>query len=168
MIVSEYAHCFEPVNKSSIESLFICCFNDFFKNIKMFVGKDLDQQECSVKNYERFDSFCGKKISYNNKNLQFETMIPREQSSELFYSMCENKKETPKEYVCGIKSIQEETEEKGLDRLNECVEYDSFGCKAKGMTTRYRALFGIGEFPFLILRIARIGNQDYFWYVLSR
>lgn len=168
MILSEYAHCFEPVNKSSIDLIQSACFNDFFKNIKFFVGKELDQQECSIKNYDRFDSFCGNKISYNNKNLQFETTIPREMSSELFYSMCENKKETPKECVCGVKSIEEETEEKGLERLNEPVEYGLFDGQAKGVTTRGRALFGVGEFPFLILKIARIGNQDYFWYVLSR
>ena len=168
MILSEYAHCFEPVENSSIELIKMRCFNDFFKNIKLFVGKGLDEQECSIKNYDRFDYFCGNHINYNNKNLQFETTIPREQSSELFYTMCENKKETPKECVCGVKSTQEEIEEKGLELLNEPVEYGLFDGQAKGVTTRSRALFGVGEFPFLILKIARIGNQDYFWYILSR
>ena len=131
MILSEYAHCFEPVNKSSIDLIQARCFNDFFKNIKLFVGKGLDEQECSIKNYDRFDSFCGNHINYNNKNLQFETTIPREQSSELFYSMCENKKETPKDCVCGVKSIEEETEEKYKWKLTDIFESDEAFEKAR-------------------------------------
>ena len=168
MLISEEAHCFTELGKKSIEQAQMECFEDFYDNLRRFTGKKLDYNECSIENYNRFDSFCGKQIHYNNKNVQFTTLIPREQSTELVYTFCENFKKESSSEAPRVKSIDEELKEKGTERLCEDVEWASYIDKAKPILPRYEIIFGAGEFPFLNFKIVRIGNKEYFWYTLTR
>ena len=161
MILSEYAHCFEPVGNSSIDMIKTRCIDNFLKYIIHFVGNRIDGENTSIQNYDIFDGLYGEKITYNNKNIQFVSDIQNvHQELERFV----------KKSISDRESIQpsprlvsfEEKEEIAFSRLMENVEKDGKTYK------RYDCLFGAGEFPFLILKIARIGNKDYFWYVLSR
>lgn len=166
--MSEYAHKFSELGKKSIEQAQMECFEDFYDNLRRFVGKKLDYDECSIENYNRFDFFCGNLIHYNNKNIQITSLIPREFSTELVYTSCENfKKESSSEEPL-VKSIDEELKEKGTERLCEDVKWSSYVDKVKQTLPRYEVIFGAGEFPFLNFKIARIGNKDYFWYTLTR
>lgn len=169
MLMTEEAHCFNELRKLSIEQAQMECVEDFYKNLRRFAGKELDCNECSLENYNRFDCFCGKHISYNNKNMQFVALIPREQSTELFYRWLENsKKEDSANIGKVILSIDEELIEKGTERLCQDVEFSNYISNVKELAPRYKMLFGAGEFPYLNFKIARIGNKEYFWYTITR
>ena len=168
MLMTEEAHYFNELRKLSIEQAQMECVEDFYNNLRRFVGKELDYDERSLANYNRFDCFCGKRISYNNKNVQFVALISREQSTELIYRRLENNK---KEDSCdsnNVMSIDEKLTEKGVKRLCESIELSHPKTDVKQKLPRYQVIFGIGEFPYLNFKIARIGNKEYFWYTLTR
>ena len=161
MILSEYAHCFEPVGNSSIDMIKTRCIDNFFKYIVWFVGNRIDGNNTSIQNYDIFDGLYGTRITYNNKNIQFVSEIQNvHQDFENFVKKSVSVKEVVQKSEQPV--IIEEKENIAFSRLMENVEKDGKTYK------RYDCLFGAGEFPFLILKIARIGNKDYFWYVLSR
>ena len=161
MILSEYAHCFEPVGNNSIDMIKTHCIDNFFKYIIWFVGNRIDGDNTSIQNYDTFDGLYGEKITYNNKNIQFVSDIQNvHQEFERFVKNSVSDRESSRTSEQPVSF--DEKEEIAFSRLMENVEKDGKTYK------RYDCLFGAGEFPFLILKIARIGNKDYFWYVLSR
>ena len=168
MLMTEEAHCFNELRKLSIEQAQMECVEDFYNNLRRFAGKELDYDERSLENYNRFDGFCGKRISYNNKNVQFVALIAREQSTDLIYRWLENDKKEDSYNSNNVMSIDEELMEKGVKRLCESIELSNPITDAKQNLPRYRVIFGVGEFPFLNFKIARIGNKEYFWYTLTR
>ena len=167
MLIEDQAHCFKPIGKMSIGQAQMECYEDFYDNMMRFAGKELDQNECSLENYNRFNSFCGTPIRYNNKNVQFTTFISRENSTELFYKMCESAKKCNKSESVEVKSIDQELKEKGMKRLCEDIEIKHFGDSIQ-VIPRYKAIFAPGEFPVLVFVVARIGNKEYFWYTIAR
>lgn len=167
MLIEDQAHCFREIGKLSIDQAQMECYEDFYDNMRRFVGKELDCNECSLENYNRFDGFCGKLIRYNNKNIQFTTFIPRENSTELFWTMCKNNGKDDDNDTSVVKTIDEEIKEKGIKRLCEDVEIKHFQ-GIKQLAPRYEVIFGPGEFPIMIFKIGRIGNKDYFWYTIAR
>lgn len=168
MLMTEETHCFNELRKLSIKQAQMECVKDFYINLQRFAGKELDDGERSLANYNRFDCFCGKRISYNNKNVQFSALIPEEQSTELIYRRLENNGKEDSYNSNNAMSIDEELTEKGVKRLCESVELSHPATDAKQKLPRYRVIFGIGEFPYLNFKIARIGNKEYFWYTLTR
>lgn len=168
MLMTEEAHYFNELRKLSIEQAQMECVEDFYNNLRRFAGKELDYGERSLENYNRFDCFCGKHISYNNKNVQFVALIPREQSTELIYRWLENNKKADSYDSNNVMSIDEELMEKGVKRLCESIELSYPATDAKQKLPRYQLIFGAGEFPYLNFKIARIGNKEYFWYTLTR
>lgn len=168
MLITEEAHCFNELRKLSIEQAQMECVEDFYNNLRRFAGKELDYGKRSLENYNRFDCFCGKHISYNNKNVQFVALILREQSTELIYRWLENNKKEASYDSNNVMSIDEELIEKGTKRLCESIELSHSTTDVKQKLPRYQVIFGIGEFPYLNFKIARIGNKEYFWYTITR
>jgi len=171
MLVSENAHCFMELRKYSIEEAQEACYEDFVKNLELFAGKNVDEGICNISNYERFDNFCGKLIHYNNKNLQFKELISREMSTERYFNYMDRLKKSDQssDDIPRIISMEETTKIEGETRLLEDVEVPTYINKDfKAIYPRYRIIFGVGEFPFLNFKIARIGNKEYFWYTITR
>ena len=168
MLMTEEAHYFNELRKLSIEQAQMECVEDFYNNLRRFAGKELDYGERSLENYNRFDCFCGKSISYNNKNVQFVTLIPREQSTDLIYRWLENNKKEASYDSNSVMSMDEGLMEKGVKRLCENVELSDPVTNVKQKLPKYRVIFGVGEFPHLNFKIVRIGNKEYFWYTLTR
>lgn len=168
MILKEYVHGFRELGSLSIEQAKMECFEDFYDNVCRFAGRNADNNECSIENYARFNSFCGVLTNYNNKNVQFTIMISRENSTDLFFNRCESNNRCADSLEDHRpKDIDTEDKERGERKLCEDVEIKHFGDSTQ-IIPRYKAIFAPGEFPHLIFKIARIGNKDYFWYVLSR
>jgi len=149
MLQKTTAHFLSEVGKSSLEGMKEFCYQDFVRTLELFVQSNFFDGRCGLHNYSAFDSFCGKEISYNTKNTQYEELLSGTNFNLRFY----------KEMESGSKCVSSETSNGYLKLISSVKEKEE---------PLYKVLFGAGEFPFMLFTIARIGNTDYFWYSITR
>lgn len=111
------------------------------KDIPVFANDLLPKEICSLSNYDLFNynSDVVRKIRFNSKDLKFEEL-----SSRILWDT-----------FISIRNSELKKRENVVLRSDDSSYFDIYP------ETNYHYFFGGGEFPFLLYRIARIGNMDY-------
>lgn len=153
MIKSERVHCFTPLYKETIDDIIDKCLADFknkvFKIMKEYEHK-MNDLPMSTHMYDLFN-VKGRLISYNSKNIEYEEL----------------KTDVKEKFLYCTDEMQNNIDEQDFKYwLNE--EYISDKIAQSSSYTNLDALFGGGEFPYMNIKIVRIGNQKYSFYNLVR
>lgn len=125
--------------------------------------------EIGLQNYNLFENTYPqhKEITYNNKNVVFETCVSDIKNRFLFYLSRKREK--------GINpDLAKDPKQPKV--ISDILITNNEGCLQSGChidsiplykTEEYIQFFGAGEFPFMQFYIVRIGNQDYsFWNIV--
>lgn len=142
MLLEINAHYFCPIKEESMDIIKDICIFNFYEKLVQLTQESLD---CTTKNYYSFDKL-GKRIKINSKNIVFETLITDELKmgkinlSESAYCCCGEKRPTKVSYKSQLEFWQKDL-------------FEYFSC---------------GEFPYMTIYIARLGNTDHFFYTISR
>ena len=173
MIKTEIVHDFDVLKNETIDELVTKFVNDFEYKIYTLIC-DMGEQglPMSIKMYDTFNVLKGKRISYNNKNVEYEE-VKRD-----LYTFFNNDLKTRKSFDAEYNGI----EYNGVDI--DCVEYNGVDIESESefdartwlldkneknpKYQNWECLFGLGEFPHMIIKIVRIGNQKYSFYSITR
>ena len=127
----------------------------------------------SIANYKIFQDLYGSKIKYNTKSIIFEETITN--NPESIWNV--------KQYcmdMYNLEYVEETDEHSGYYRYkpnpSNCIRtYDKCECSvgedrdnAEEMLRHFYSAFGVGEFPFLTVKIIRLGNKDHYFYTIHR
>lgn len=166
MIQQRTVHCFTELKNESIDKIKDICVNDFMIKIYKLVKQS---KEKGTFNYDKFDRL-GRNITYNNKNIEYQETfcdildICKLEIDNIYKDVCvclEKEAEENKEIANWLKSNYEYL----LNLYNEEKDCSETIVKT---TTNLNGLFGVGEFPFMVITIARIGNNKYYFYQIVR
>lgn len=158
MIKTEVVHDFDVLKNETIDELVTKFVNDFEYKIYTLI-RDMGEYglPMSIRMYDTFNILKGKRISYNNKNVEYE-----EVKTDL-YTFFKNDLKTRESFDAEYNGIDIESELEFdactwlLDKNEKKPKYQNWEC-----------LFGLGEFPHMIIKIVRIGNQKYSFYSITR
>lgn len=124
----------------------------------------------SIANYKIFQDLYGSKIKYNSKSIVFEETVTNNPDS--IWNV--------KQYCMDAYNLEyvEETEQhSGYFRYKPYNEvlHDTCECsvspdrdEAQEALRNFYSAFGVGEFPFLTIKIIRLGNKDHYFYTIHR
>lgn len=129
----------------------------------------------STANYKFFQDWYGSKITYNTKNIVFEETITNNESQiwsvRDFCADYFNLELAP-EAGEGSSYYQSKANSNSIVR-NCCCGESYVGTRRpkneadKAILNFYKS-FGVGEFPFIVITVLRIGNKDHFFYRITR
>lgn len=153
-----------------------CLTSDNEKIRKFWVDRGLDNSpdtpfKGSIANYKIFQNLYGSSIKYNSKSIVFEETITH--NPDNIWNV--------KQYCMDMYNLEyiEKTEDhSGYYRYkpSNCVKaYDKCECSvgserddAQEALRHFYSAFGVGEFPFLTIKIIRLGNKDHYFYTIHR
>lgn len=156
MIKTEIVHDFDVLKNETIDELVTKFVNDFEYKIYTLI-RDIGEHglPMTIRMYDTFNILKGKRISYNNKNVEYE-----EVKTDL-YTFFKNDLKTRESFDAEYNAVETELEFDArtwlLDKNEKNPKYQNWEC-----------LFGLGEFPHMIIKIVRIGNQKYSFYSITR
>lgn len=144
MFLEKKVHNFQRVDEYTLDEIKDSCMWDFWHKITEGVRKH-KFFEYGTHNYRVFDSQFGENISYNSKNLIFSKMH---------------------------NDIRGILEQRHFD-CRSCMQYETSDESKSDILPpltkdEFTALFGKGEFPFMIIDVIRVGNHDYSYYTITR
>lgn len=166
MIQQRTVHCFTELKNESIDRIKDSCVDDFMMKILKLVKQS---QEKGISNYNVFNQF-GRNISFNNKNIEYRESftdikdICNLRIDTVFKDTCVGLTKEIEEYENIVKWLKSDFEF-SFSVYNEdedCTEI------AVRKTSNLNGLFGVGEFPFIVITIVRIGNKKYYFYEITR
>lgn len=168
MIKTEVVHDFDVLKNETIDELVTKFVNDFEYKIYTLI-RNIGEHglPMSIRMYDTFNILKGKRISYNNKNVEYE-----EVKTDL-YTFVKNDLKTRKSFDAEYNGIDIDCVEcNGVDIESE-LESDArtWLLDKNGKNPKYQnweCLFGLGEFPHMIIKIVRIGNKKYSFYNITR
>lgn len=151
MIKTEVVHCFGVLKNETIDELVTKFVNDFEYKIYSLIPELGECLPMSIKMYDTFNVLKGKRISYNNKNIEYEEI-----ETDLYTRFKNNNSD---ELKCNIVETEDEFCARIwlMNKNEKNSKYQNWEC-----------LFGLGEFPHMIIKIVRIGNQKYSFYSITR
>ena len=158
MLVEMQTFLFEEVGDLTISRMKELCALDFAVKLKNEIAAD-PSFDYSIQHYESFKKYTHT-IKFNSKNISFEDIdydILRKQCEDIYnltplYSGGTNEPSI----ITGYKLENLDT---SSEKSREEVSID---------LTNFHKYFGVGEFPAMHFYIVRIGNQDYFFYTITR
>lgn len=166
MIERKIVHCFTELKNESIDRIKDICVDDFMIKIYKMVKQN---KEKGIFNYDVFNHF-GRNISYNNKNIEY-----RESFTDI-KDICNLRIDKVFNDVCVCLEKEAEENEKIAKwfksdfefSINVYNEEENYSEKITKTTSNLNGLFGVGEFPFMLITITRIGNNKYYFYEITR
>ena len=134
------------IGEKTLDEIKLGCVKAFIENIIDFVGKELDKGVCSSENIAKFNSLYGDVV-------EFDKVQSASGIAYVYVTLAA---------IAGSPLSGDEVKDKAITRLKEMV---TIGGRS---LPRHQCLFGVGEFPIVSLRIAKINDKESFWAVLSR
>lgn len=169
MLQEKVVHNFSELQDKSIDDVIEQCKAHFFAKCLELVDiyRKHTEDLFSLKTYRIFNSTFGKKILYQDKSIEYESLETNIQEGfdnflKRFSNCCEG--------AC-VPTVQEENARAIL--LQEIPQKDTLTLDEtvidiENSYPRWTELFGLGEFPFLNITITRIGNKRYYFYTICR
>ena len=130
----------------------------------------------STANYKFFQDWFGSKITYNTKNIVFEETLtnnPNQLWNVRQYCADYFNLELTQETGEGSPYYQFRKGRESFLKENGCYAEAYVGgsrpkAEAEEAILNFYESFGVGEFPFIVITVLRIGNKDHFFYRITR
>jgi len=177
MLKKETVHNFRELGDNSIDDITNDCKRDFadkcFEIVKHYLSmlkqddESLTDSLFNIRAYGIFDDK-GRHITYQNQALEYEEL--KTDVKEYFKDYLERGMVHEQPLCCkkDVEFCSNEVCEYLLQEVENDVKEDLGLTLTKPKYKRYEALFGLGEFPFMMIRIVRIGNKRYYFYQITR
>lgn len=177
MLKKETVHNFCELGDKSIDDITYDCKRDFadkcFKIVKHYLSmlkqddESLTDSLFSIRAYGTFDGK-GRRITYQNQAIEYEEL--KTDVKEYFKNYLERGMVHEQPLCCqkDVEFCSNEVCEYLLQEVENEIKEDLGLTLTKPKYKRYEALFGLGEFPFMIISIVRIGNKRYYFYQITR
>ena len=129
----------------------------------------------STANYKFFQDWFGSKITYNTKNIVFEETITNNESQ--IWSVrdfCADYFNLMLAPQAGDEDNYYQFREESASGNRNCCHGESYVGSRRPKSEADKAIlnfyksFGVGEFPYLVITVLRIGNKDHFFYRITR
>lgn len=168
MLKKESVHYFSELRDRSIDDIVSECKYDFARKCLEMVQEYRDSEQADyylfgLRAYETFNAK-GRYVTYQDKSVEYQSLeTDMRQFFELYLKRLENNLNTvvPDSYSKEISDYL-------LQTVKNKTKEDLGLTLTKPEYKRYESLFGLGEFPFLMITIVRIGNKRYFFYQIER
>ena len=174
MLKQESVLLFDEVDNLTLSQIRHICFSHFAVRLEQeLLEKTNTPDKYGTGMYKQFYDLYGKQITYNTKNISFEQLITTKDSCNL-YEFCGNYFGLQPEIRCDGASNGRTTQRtiftipEKPHKQEQCEQPVCSQQKDYKTLVNFSKFFGVGEFPFMSIRIVRIGNQDYFMYTISR
>lgn len=177
MLKKETVHNFRELGDKSIDDITYECKCDFIDKcytlVREFLSTSKDDNERNINNLfniRAYNSFNdkGRYVTYQNQGVEYEEL--RTDIKEYLKNCLERDIKHKQSSDC--KNDEEFCSNEISTYLFEDVENEIKNDLTLTLTKlkfkRYEALFGLGEFPFMIITIVRIGNKRYYFYQITR
>lgn len=170
MLKKESVHCFCELRDRSIDDIISECKYDFARKCLEMVKEYRDSEQADyylfgLRAYETFNGK-GRYITYQDKAIEYQSLETdiRAYFEHYLKSSYKNKNivvpDTYSDDICEYLLQTVKNEKKTKEDLGLTLTKPEY--------KRYESLFGLGEFPFLMITIVRIGNKRYFFYQIER
>lgn len=166
MMKKNAVHNFSELFDESIDDITYCCKSHFatqcLEIVKEYLDRGVASELSNINTYTIFNHKA-KRITYQEKNIEYQSL---ETNLKEFFEKFLLEEESPHRAVpeCYTKEVRDFL----LEKVKNDVKEDLGITLTKPEYERYEALFGLGEFPFLIVTIVRIGNRRYWFYEITR
>jgi len=134
------------IGEKSLDEIKTGCVKAFIEEVIDFVGKELDNGICSKENIAKFNSLYGDIVEFDK--IQSTSGI-----AYVYVTLAA---------IAGSPLSGDEVKDNAITRLKESVTVGGISLP------RYQCLFGVGEFPTVSLRIAKLNGKESFFAVLMR
>lgn len=168
MLMKTSVHCFYELGDRSIDDIITECKYDFARKCLEITKENKDN--CPPNHYifsiQAYQTFNGKGryITYQDKSVEYQSLeTDMRQFFERYLERLENNPD-----IVIPDCYSNETGKYLLQTIQNEVKEDLGLTLTKPEYKRYEALFGLGEFPFLLITILRIGNKRYYFYQIER
>ena len=168
MLKKGSVHYFSELRDRSIDDIISECKYDFARKCLEITKENKDNcpPNHSIFTIQAYQTFNGKGryVTYQDKSVEYQSLeTDMRQFFELYLKRLENNLNTvvPDSYSKEISDYL-------LQTVKNKTKEDLGLTLTKPEYKRYESLFGLGEFPFLMITIVRIGNKRYFFYQIER
>lgn len=168
MLKKESVHCFYELSDKSIDEIIAECKHNFvIKCLEMVKeyrnSEQADYYLFGLRAYETFNGK-GRYITYQDKAVEYQSLETdiRPYFERYLQSSYKNKD------VVVPDAYSDDICEYLLQTVKNKTKEDLGITLTKPEYKRYESLFGLGEFPFLMITILRIGNKRYYFYQIER
>ena len=168
MLKKTSVHNFCELGDRSIDDIIVECKYDFAVKCLEIVDeyKDCETSDYylfGLRTYETFNAK-GRFITYQDKSVEYETLDSNiREFFERYLKRLDNDQIGPIPDC-----YSNETVKYLLQKIKNTTKEDLGITLTKPEYIRYESLFGLGEFPFMIITIVRIGNKRYYFYQITR
>lgn len=168
MLKKESVHYFSELHDRSIDDIISECKYDFARKCLEMVQEYRDSEQADyylfgLRAYETFNAK-GRFITYQDKSVEYQSL---ETDIRTFFEQYLQRSNNSHNTVVPD-SYSKEISDYLLQTVKNKTKEDLGLTLTKPEYKRYESLFGLGEFPFLMITIVRIGNKRYFFYQIER
>ena len=168
MLIDTQALNLQEVGEKSLDEIKRDCLAHFAHCLRELILDSFEENLCSTSNYRRLNNEFAEEIKYNSKNTVFESTIynherfsVQDTCADMFLLKRIEAPDTSNNYSY-------EFWRNPFEQKEECEAECASKERNIKRLLKFHQFFGIGEFPYLTIKVIRIGNIDHYFYTAHR